>query len=88
ERAGDEVVQLYVRDLLSERVTRPVKLLKAFERITLEPGECRTVEFLVGREQLQFLNEEMQKTVEPGQFELLVGGSSRTVVSIMLEVVA
>jgi beta-glucosidase len=84
--AGDEVVQLYVRDLLSERVTRPVKLLKAFERITLQPGECRTVEFPVGREQLQFLNEDMENVVEPGQFELMVGGSSKAEMSILLEV--
>ena len=87
QRAGDEVVQLYVRDLLSERVTRPVRLLKAFERITLQPDECRTVEFPVGREQLQFLNENMESVVEPGQFELMVGGSSKTEMSVLLEVV-
>ncbi|HEY3476405.1 MAG TPA: glycoside hydrolase family 3 C-terminal domain-containing protein, partial [Anaerolineales bacterium] len=51
ERAGDEVVQLYVHDLLSGRVTRPVKLLKGFQRISLLPGECQTVRFPVGREQ-------------------------------------
>jgi beta-glucosidase len=87
QRAGDEVVQLYVRDLLSERVTRPVKLLKGFRRITLQPGECRTVEFSAGREQLQFLNENMESVVEPGQFELMVGGSSKTEMSVLLEVV-
>ena len=86
DRPGDEVVQFYVHDLLSERVTRPVKLLKGFQRITLQPGECKTVSFEVGREQLEFLNESMQKVVEPGQFELMVGGSSKTVVSIVLEV--
>jgi beta-glucosidase len=86
ERAGDEVVQFYVHDLLSERVTRPVKLLKGFQRISLQPSECRSVRFEVGREQLQFLDESMQRTVEPGQFELMVGGSSKTVAAIMLEV--
>jgi beta-glucosidase len=87
QRAGDEVVQLYVRDLLSERVTRPVKLLKGFRRITLQQGECRTVEFSAGREQLQFLNENMESVVEPGEFELIVGGSSKTTLSMLLEVV-
>ena len=86
ERTGDEVVQFYVHDLLSERVTRPVKLLKGFERITLQPEETRTVSFSVSREQLQFLDESMHKTVEPGQFELMIGGSSKTVQSIRLEV--
>jgi beta-glucosidase len=52
ERAGDEVVQLYVHDLLSTRVTRPVKLLKGFQRVALQPGDCQTVSFTVGREQL------------------------------------
>jgi beta-glucosidase len=82
-RAGDEVVQFYVHDVLSERVTRPVKLLKGFQRITLQPGETRTVTFSVGREQLQFLDESMQKVVEPGQFELMVGGSSEAVTKIL-----
>jgi beta-glucosidase len=86
ERAGDEVVQLYVHDVLSGRVTRPVKLLKGFQRITLQPGECDTVTFPVGRQQLQYLDETMQRTVEPGQFELMLGGSSKTVASIVLEV--
>jgi beta-glucosidase len=86
ERTGDEVVQFYVHDLLSERVTRPVKLLKGFQRITLGPGETCTVSFHIGREQLQYLDENMQQTVEPGQFELMVGGSSKSVQSIVLEV--
>ncbi|MBN2148997.1 MAG: glycoside hydrolase family 3 C-terminal domain-containing protein [Anaerolineales bacterium] len=86
ERVGDEVVQLYVHDLLSEWVTRPVKLLKGFQRITLAPGETRRVTFPVGREQLQFLDESMHMTVEPGQFELLVGGSSQAVNKVVLTV--
>ena len=86
KRAGDEVVQLYVHDVLSQRVTRPVKLLKGFQRITLQPGETRTVTFPVGREQLEFLNESMQKVVEPGEFELLVGSSSQTTEKIILAV--
>jgi len=71
------VDEFHVHDILSGRVTRPVKLLKGFQRITLHPGETRTVTFPIGREQLQILNESMQKVVEPGQFELLVGGSSQ-----------
>ena len=88
DRTGDEVVQLYIRDVLSSRVTRPVKLLKGFQRITLQPGETRTVRFTVGREQLQYLDEHMQMTVEPGEFTLMVGGSSATLREITLEVVA
>ncbi|MEO8358378.1 MAG: glycoside hydrolase family 3 N-terminal domain-containing protein [Chloroflexota bacterium] len=84
--AGDEVVQFYVHDILSERVTRPVKLLKGFQRITLQPGETGTVTFPVGREQLQYLDESMQTVVEPGQFELMAGGSSQTVEKIILVV--
>jgi len=86
KRPGDEVVQLYVHDLLSTRVTRPVKLLKGFQRITLQPSESRTLSFTIGKDQLQFLDEAMKLTVEPGQFELMVGGSSKTVTSIILEV--
>jgi beta-glucosidase len=86
-RAGDEVVQFYVRDVLAERVTRPLKLLKGFERISLQPGETRAVTFEVGREQLEFWGEGMQKVVEPGQFELMIGGSSdRIEASVMLGV--
>jgi beta-glucosidase len=88
QRAGDEVVQFYVHDLLSESVTRPVILLKGFQRITLQPGETRTVSFTVGREQLQFLDESMRRTVEPGQFELMVGGSSQSLQVIVLEVIS
>ena len=86
ERTGDEVVQFYVHDLLSERVTRPVKLLKGFERVTLEPGETRTVSFTVGPEQLKFLDESMRWMVEPGRFELMVGGSSKSLQIFVLEV--
>ena len=63
-----------------------MKLLKGFQRITLAPGETRTVTFPVGREQLQYLDESMQRVVEPGQFELMVGGSSQSVEKIMLVV--
>ena len=87
-RAGEEVVQLYIHDVLSERITRPLKLLKGFQRISLQPGETRAVTFAIGREQLQFFDESMQRVVEPGNFELLVGGSSVALNKIILEVIS
>jgi beta-glucosidase len=85
-RPGDEVVQLYIHDILSSRVTRPLKLLKGFQRITLLPGETRTVTFTIDRKQLEFLDENIQPLVEPGQFDLMVGGSSDQVKTVRLEV--
>ena len=87
-RPGDEVVQLYIHDVATNLVTRPVKELKAFHRLTLQPGESQLVEFQIGTEQLSFLNEKMQRVVEPGLFELMVGASSVDVQTIRLEVVA
>jgi beta-glucosidase len=75
-RAGDEVVQLYVRDVVSS-VTRPVKELKGFARITLEPGETRTVALDVTPDRLAFYDIDMVYRVEPGEFRLMVGTSSR-----------
>ncbi len=75
-RAGDEVVQLYIRDLVSS-VTRPVKELKGFQRITLAPGERRTVVFDVTPAHLAFYDIDMAWRVEPGEFRLMVGSSSR-----------
>jgi beta-glucosidase len=76
KRAGDEVVQLYIRDL-SASVTRPVKELKGFQRITLQPGETKRVEFTLGPEQLGFYDHTMRFVVEPGEFEVIVGPNSR-----------
>ncbi len=84
--AGDEVVQLYIRDRVSS-VTRPVKELKGFQRVHLEPGESRTVTFEIGTEELQFYGRDMQRVVEPGDFELMVGPNSRDVATIQLSVV-
>jgi len=75
-RAGDEVVQLYIRDLVSS-VTRPVKELKGFRRVTLAPGERRTVAFDVTPEHLACWDIDMAWRVEPGEFRLMVGSSSR-----------
>jgi len=85
-RAGDEVVQLYIRDVLSSQVTRPVKLLKGFERITLQPGETRLVSFPIGPAQLAYLDEHMHNRVEDGTFELMVGGSSADLHTIQIDV--
>ncbi|HYY56055.1 MAG TPA: beta-glucosidase BglX [Pyrinomonadaceae bacterium] len=74
-RAGDEVVQLYLRDVASS-VTRPVKELKGFERVTLRPAEKRRVEFTLGPEHLGFYNREMRFGVEPGAFKITVGQNS------------
>lgn len=76
ELSGDEVVQLYVRDLVSS-VTRPVKELKAFQRVTVDPGETITVSLAITRESLAFYNIDMQRVVEPGEFEIMVGSSSQ-----------
>lgn len=76
EVAGKEVVQLYIRDEYSS-VTRPVKELKGFEKVYLEPGQTKTVTFEIGYEQLHFLNDEMEWVVEPGTFQLMIGNSSR-----------
>ena len=73
--AGDEVVQFYIRDVAAS-VTRPVKELKGFQRITLGPGEKRRLQFMLGPEQLGFYNREMRFIVEPGEFKVMVGNSS------------
>ena len=73
--AGTEVVQLYVRDKVGS-VTRPVKELKGFQRITLQPGEARTVTFELPIHDLAFWNIDMKKVVEPGDFTLWIGTNS------------
>ncbi|MDT4965432.1 MAG: beta-glucosidase [Acidobacteriota bacterium] len=75
KRVGDEVVQLYIRDSVAS-VTRPVKELKGFERVTLRAGEKRRVEFTLTPQELGFYNREMKFVVEPGEFKVMVGNSS------------
>lgn len=75
QRAGDEVVQVYIRDVVAS-VTRPLKELKGFERITLKPGEKRRVEFTLASAQLGFYNRDMRFVVEPGEFKVFVGANS------------
>ncbi len=74
--AGDEVVQMYIRDKVSS-VTRPVKELKGFQRITLEPGQTKTVSLEIAAEHLAFHDVRMKYVVEPGEFEIMIGNSSR-----------
>lgn len=86
-RPGDEVVQLYIRDVVSS-VTRPVKELAGFERVTLKPGETRTVSFTLDADALSLVDRHMKRVVEPGAFDLLIGTSSTTTLTAKLEVTA
>jgi beta-glucosidase len=84
-RAGDEVPQLYVHQRIAS-VTQPVMQLKGFQRITLQPGEKRTVEFTITPEMLSMLDTDMHRVVEPGVFELMVGPSSDRTSKVRLTV--
>ncbi len=79
-REGSEVVQLYIRDLVGT-ITRPVKELKAFEKITLAAGESKKVEFVIDNQMLSFYNDELHFGSEPGDFTVMVGTNSRDVQS-------
>ena len=83
---GDEVVQLYIHEKVS-LVTRPVKELRGFDRVSLNPGETRTVEFALGPKELAYLNREMQRAVEAGTLEIMAGGNSVDLISASLNVV-
>ena len=72
---GSEVVQLYVRDKIGS-VTTPVKALKGFQRVTLNPGESKAVSFELGSEALSLWNRDMKRVVEPGEFKIMVGSAS------------
>ena len=86
-RAGDEIVQLYIRDLVSS-VTRPIMELKDFKRVSLAPGESKLVEFTITPDKLSFLNLKMKTVAEPGWFDVMVGSSSVKYQTAKLEVVA
>jgi beta-glucosidase len=87
KRPGDEIVQLYVRDLVSS-VTRPVLELKDFKRVSLAAGETKTVEFIITPDKLSFLNLKMETVVEPGWFDIMVGTNSTMYQTVKLEVVS
>jgi beta-glucosidase len=86
-RAGDEVVQLYIRDQVSS-VTRPVKELRGFARVTLKPAESKVVTFTLGPAELSMIDRRMQRVVEPGRFDIMVGASAMTTLTATLDVVA
>ena len=85
KRLGDEVVQLYIRDVAAS-MSRPVKELKGFKRITLKPGETQRVEFTLGPEHLGFYNRDMRYVVEPGEFKVMVGSNSEDVIEKSFQV--
>lgn len=78
ELAGDEVVQLYIRDVKAD-ISRPVKELKGFEKISLNKGEAKTVRFTLTTEDLSYWNHNNEFKADPGRFEVFVGGNSRDV---------
>ena len=83
---GGEVVQLYIRDLVGS-TTRPVKELKGFERIYLQPGQTRTVTFKIAPEMLKFYNYDLQYVVEPGNFSIMIGPNSRDVQTVSIRLI-
>lgn len=84
-RAGDEVAQLYIHQRVASR-TRPVKQLRGFKRVSLQPGQKTTVEFTVKPEDLSLIDFNMNQVVEPGTFDLMVGPSSAETTSVPLQV--
>ena len=78
KRAGETVIQLYLHDVVAS-ISRPVKELRGFEKIMLQPGESRTVNFTITPEDLTFYNAQMQQVVEPGKFEVFIGVDSQRV---------
>ena len=76
QRQGTEVVQMYIRDRVSS-VTRPIKELRGFRKVSLEPGQKRIVSLEITPESLAFYDVNLRYVVEPGEFDILVGNSSR-----------
>lgn len=74
-RDGDEVAQLYIRDVLAS-VARPVMELKAFRRVSLQPGKEQEIEFVLGPAELEMLDANLRRVVEPGEFKVMIGSSS------------
>jgi beta-glucosidase len=78
DRTGKEVVQLYIQDLIGSS-TRPVKQLKGFQKISLDPGEAKTLTFKITEEDLKFYNTDLKFAAEPGDFKVYIGTNSRDV---------
>jgi beta-glucosidase len=87
ERDGDEIVQLYIRDMVST-VTRPVQELKDFAHVHLAKGETKTVEFTITADKLQYYGPDMKRIVEPGEFEVQIGRSSADYLTDKFEVIS
>lgn len=85
KRKGQEIVQLYIRDLFAS-VTRPIEELKGFQKIMLGAGDSRKVTFTLAADDLSFYNQDMKKVVEPGRFDVFVGPNSRDVKKAEFEV--
>ncbi len=79
-RAGEEVAQLYIRDKVAS-ISRPVKELKGFVKVSLEPGESRSIRFAINQNDLSFYKEDLSFGWEPGEFDVFVGGNSRDVLN-------
>jgi beta-glucosidase len=79
-RAGEEVAQLYIRDKVAS-ISRPVKELKGFVKVSLEPGESRSIRFAINQNDLSFYKEDLSFGWEPGDFDVFVGGNSRDVLN-------
>ena len=77
-RSGKETVQLYIRDLAGS-ISRPVKELKGFQQITLQPGETKKVSFTISIDDLKFYNSDLKYVYEPGDFKIFIGGNSEEV---------
>jgi beta-glucosidase len=75
---GEEIVQLYLRDVVGS-IVRPVEELKDFKKIKLEEGQSETIKFIIDREKLSFYNQQLQWVAEPGDFDLMIGASSRDI---------
>ena len=86
QREGEEIVQMYIQDV-SASITRPLKELKGFKRVHLQPAEIQKVDFWVTPDMLSFLDQRMQKIVEPGLFKIFIGGNSVNTIEQTFEVV-
>ena len=75
---GEEIVQIYLRDLVAS-ISRPVSELKDFSKIYLKSGETKTIRFVIDKEKLSFYNNQLEWISEPGEFELMIGASSRDI---------
>jgi beta-glucosidase len=76
--AGEEIAQLYIRDRVAS-IVQPVKALKDFKKVMLKPGEAKTLEFVIDKDKLSFYNQRQQWIAEPGEFDVMIGTSSRDI---------